>query len=145
MNLLLAKAEVAREFLQRQCELDDLAYQLLVLETGCQFLEHIVQPGHGLTAEDVRLYREHLGTCGFWDWYVYRFRTMEVEVTERWATKEPLVTIQSIGYKRDRFIQEAEGIRIYDRHLASFDQWLKLLGDRRLVPAPNHQSPVTNH
>lgn len=145
MNILLAKAEIAREFIQRQCELDELAYQLLILETGCQFLEKIIQPGPHITEADVRGYREYLGSCGFWDWYVYRFHTMEVEVAERWATKEPLVTIQSIEYKRDRFTQEVQGIRIHDRHLASFDLWLKQLGERRWQVTQKATNNTTEH
>lgn len=140
MNALIAKAEIAREFFQRQCELDDLAYQLMILETGCRFLEKVVQPGPYLTDANVRLYREHLGACGFWDWYLYRFYTMTVEVATHWATKDPVITIQSIEYKRDRFTQEAEGISIYNRHLDSFDLWLKQLGERRWKI-----TPVTNN
>ncbi|MBK9598595.1 MAG: hypothetical protein IPO60_09855 [Flavobacteriales bacterium] len=85
--------------------------------------------------------------AAFWNWYLYRFYSMEVEVAERWATKEPLVTIQSIAYKRERFTQEVEGIRIHDRHLASFDLWLKQLGERRwkLTPKTNNNTPEHVH
>lgn len=131
-NRLLMESEAARAELKRATRMDELDYQLLILESGCQFLEFIVRPGY-LSDEDCRKYREHLGAVGFWDWFVYRFRCMEVEVAKRWATSEPLVAIQPPEYKRQRLIEEAQGIHIYRHHMDSFEVWLKLLEDKRFM------------
>ncbi len=132
-NRLVIESEAARAELKKATRMDELDYQLLILESGCRFLEHIVRPNEFLNEQDARAYREHLGAVGFWEWFVYRFRCMELEVAKQWAGPESLVAIQPAEYKRQRLIEEAEGILFYRKHLDSFEVWLKLLEDKRFM------------
>lgn len=141
MNKFVERALTARATLKRECGLDELDYQLLILEAGCRFLEDAVRSNELVSEQTARAYREHLMAQGFWDWFLYRFCGMETELVERWSRKDAVMLLQDTEYKREHLIEATVGLRIYDHHWTAFDTWLSTV-PKQLITKPKHEHVI---
>lgn len=143
-NAWLAKANAARATLMRETGMDDLDYQLSILEGGCFFLDQLCRSenAHPMIAQ---LYREHLTKLRFWTFYEHAFRTMEIDLVEEWAHRDALALIQPPEWKRKRLLDTIKALPWNDRANHQVEVWLKNLGDARVmrVPAGIHARPET--
>lgn len=141
MNQLLERAKAARITLKRECVMDELDYQLLILEAGCRFLEDAVRSNELVDEHRARAYREHLMAHGFWDWFILQFCTMEVQLVERWSCANAVDLLQPAEYKRHLLLEASIGLRIYDHHWRAFDAWLGTI-PKQLITTPKHQHVI---
>ena len=143
MNALIKLSDEARAQLLRATGLDELEYQLLILESGCQHLDELVRPVGTISRETCELYREHLCTIGWWTWYEHTFRAFEVRLASEWFGPESLVPFQSDQWRRERLLAEAYSLRHTQQYLRAFDVWLKLLEDKRVLVIPARPTTAT--
>lgn len=136
MNRLIENSNQARAYLEHVTGIDALEYDMLILNSGCEFVE-AMSPATPLVTEDTaRRYQMHLIDVGFFDWYLYQFRTLAVELWKRWNCADSPVAFQPKAYKRQLFLDEVAAMRIesdHNRHLKSFDNWLVLLDAKRIL------------
>lgn len=146
MNALITKSNEARAQLMAFTGLDELEYNLLILESGCQCLDELVRPVGTLSQETCDLYRQHLGTIGWWTWFEYTFRAFEVRLAAEWTGPESLVPNQARTWCRKTFLDEAYTLRYTARYTHSFDTWLKLVeeGGKLKMHIPANEAAQAN-
>jgi hypothetical protein len=149
MNALITRSNEARAQLMAATGLDDLEYNLLILESGCQCLDDLVRPVGTLSKETCELYRHHLSDIGWWTWYEYTFRAFEIRLNTEWNAPASPVPQQDAQWCRRRFLDEAYTLRhtaYYDR---AFDTWLKLIEEggklKLTIPATNVGKTQAQH
>lgn len=126
MNAFIRNAEQARASLKVQTGMDELDYQLMILESGCRFLEESVRPlddqSEALAAEQ----RYHLMGLGFFDFYQQRIMVMEIDLVRRWSNDE-LMPMQTKQYRRKALLDQALTLHVLDVTWQAYDTWLKNL------------------
>lgn len=141
-NALIKRSEQARTLLQSEAVMDDLDYQLMVFEAGCTALDDMVRPVSAVDPKLGHAYRQELTNLGWWTWWDLEWRRAEIRISIEWMDEESLVTLQPAGWKRNRLITEANGLRRTKQYQDSFDLWLKILDDTlpKLKIQPQHAS-----
>lgn len=134
MNALLRRSNEARARLMRECGLDELDYQLLLLDAGCRVLEKATPVGSGESELCANADREILAERGFWSWFEYEFRKMEVRLVEEWTRANAIALLQPTEVKRDMLVEQTVGLSIYTNTWESFDFWLSTTSPRKRKP-----------
>ncbi|MBL8002358.1 MAG: hypothetical protein JNL05_10390 [Flavobacteriales bacterium] len=130
-NAFIQQATEARAYLMRETGLDELDYQLLILESGCQFLEHAVtttKPKYEALAVKQRRQLMDLGFFNFWQ---HQVMAHEIATRSRWENSD-LWVYQPMEDKRRDFVQRALTMYALDKTWAAFDRWLKQLERRKV-------------
>lgn len=140
-NSFLELADRSRALLMRETAMDELDYHLAILEGGSAYLDQLVRPQPGSSIELVKLYKEHLADLGFWAFYVFLFRHLEVGIAEQWTMDGALEPLQPAEWKRDRFLKEVATLPYKREATNQLEAWLKSLGPKRVLTA-KPQSPV---
>lgn len=136
MNALIQRSNEARAAIQAATSMDDLSYQLMILESGCQCLDDLVRPVDDTTKEDCVRYRDHLASIGWWTWYELVWRAFEVRLWAEWSGPESLVALQPARWKRKRLLDEAYTLRHTRQYNASFDNWMTLVKEKKIKALP---------
>ncbi len=149
MNALIKLSDEARAQLQATTGMDELEYHLLILESGCQCLDDLVRPVGTISKEACDLYRNHLGAIGWWTWYEYTFRAMEIRIAAEWFGPESVVPLQGDQWRRKRLLEEAYSLRYTAQYQRAFDAWMKQVEKKRVlvlppIPEPETQQPQTH-
>jgi hypothetical protein len=145
-NSFIALAERSRTVLMRETGMDELDYHLLILEGGSMYLEQLVKPQADSSMELVRLYREHLTEIGFWGFYEFLFRHLEIAMAEEWSREGSVDVLQSKQWKRERLIKEVNALPWKREANNQLDAWLKDLGPKRtLIIKNNEPTQVPQH
>jgi hypothetical protein len=134
MNRLLKESTRARLCLMRETGMDEMDYNLLILHTGCRFLERAVEPTEKVHEATAREYRYHIMRSGYWDWFEYVFRAMEVRTWKEWAHVNAVMLLQPEEYKRKHLLESCTGLTLYDATWASFDAWWTVAGRPMKLP-----------
>lgn len=133
MNALIKLSNEARAQLMQATGMDELEYNLLILESGCQCLDELVRPVGTISKEACDLYRSHLGTIGWWTWYEHTFRAFEVRLAAEWFGPESLEKHQCAEWLRKRLLDEAYSLRYTAQYQRSFDAWMKLVEEKKVL------------
>ncbi|MCW5900464.1 MAG: hypothetical protein KIT10_14465 [Flavobacteriales bacterium] len=151
MNALIQRSNEARTGIQEATGMDDLSYQLLILESGCQCLDDLVRPVGTVSLEACSQYREHLAAIGWWTFYEMAWRAFEVRLWAEWFGPESLVPHQPNDWKREALLKEAYTLRYTAHYARAFDLWMKMVeGKSVLVIRPpadtkNEQTQPQHH
>lgn len=140
MNALLRRSNEARARLMRECNLDELDYQLLLLDAGCRVLERATPVEQDGSEVEARTRRELLAELGFWTWFEYEFRKMEVNLVEEWTRENAVALLQPTEVKREMLVEQTVGLSIYDHIWASYDHWLATTSPRKRKPQYEHET-----
>lgn len=137
-NSFLRLAEDSRRELMAGTGMDELDYHLAILEGGCRFLEQLVPERPGLSSEVVRLYREHITSLGYWAWWEYAFRSMEIGLVGLWNSEGSVVPYQDEQWKRAHFLDHVHGM--WNNKIAQhqLELWFKAI-EPKLVLYPDRQ------
>lgn len=149
MNQLMRMSTEARAQLQEATGLDDLDYNLLLLETGCACLETLVRPVNVAVSQEASdAYREHMAHMGWWSWFEMQWRQWEIRMAAEWFGPESLVPHQDNAWRRERLLAEAASMHRTERYWRAFDVWVKLLEEggalRITLPKPTNQPHPTH-
>lgn len=125
--------------------MDELDYHLMILESGCQCLDDLVRPVGTISKEACDLYRNHLGAIGWWNWYEHTFRAFEVRLAAEWFGPESVVAHQPATWCRKTLLLEAYTLRHTAHYARSFDAWMKMVEDRRVMVLPPTTQPSIPH
>jgi hypothetical protein len=136
MNALIERSNEARASLLAATAMDELSYHLMILESGCQCLDDLVRPVGTISKEACNQYRDHLGAIGWWTWYELQWRSFEVRLAAEWFGPESLVPHQSEKWKREALMKEAYTLRYTAHYVRSFDLWMKMVEDKRVLVLP---------
>ena len=136
MNALIQRSNEARAAIQAATGMDELDYHLMILESGCQCLDALVQPVGTISKEACIQYRAHLGAIGWWTWYEMQWRAFEVRTAVEWTGPEGLVPHQPAEWKRKRLLNEAYTLRYTAHYARAFDLWMKMVEDKRVLVLP---------
>ncbi len=139
-NSFLRMAEESRREIMAATGMDELGYYLAVLEGGCRFLEALVPDRQGLSHEVVRLYREHITALGYWSWWEYAFRSMEIGLVGLWNSEGSVVPYQTEEWKRANFLEHVHGMwhnRVTQHQL---EVWFKTI-EPKLAMYPDKAQP----
>lgn len=124
-NAMILRSEQARFFLMKWTGMDELDYQLAILEGGCTYLEQITAPTAVISEELMREYRAHLTAMGFWSFYEYIFRLLEIAVLEEWSRPDALELLQPQPWIRARWLEHIKGMPWMKCASDEMDIWLK--------------------
>lgn len=136
MTRLQKDRQPAHAFILDATGMDELDMNILILESGCAFAESIIEPNPLVSEATARRYQMHMYEAGFFDWYVYQFYTLEVQLWKEWSSDMSVMSYQSKAERRRYFLEEVAGMRIYsekNRHMRSFDGWLNRIGHKRVM------------
>lgn len=141
-NAFIELAENSRLVLMRETGMDELDYQLMILEGGCSFLDEMVRPKGASwpVPELCNLYREHLTSIGYWSFYEFLFRHLEIGMAEQWTNAQGVDHLQSAEWKRDRLIREVNALPWNPMASNQMDLWLKQLGPKTTLVVPATES-----
>lgn len=146
-NSFIELAEQSRLVLMRETGMDDLDYHLMILEGGCAYLEELVQPrgASSPSPELHQLYREHLTAIGYWAFYEFLFRHLEIGVASDWMREGALEPLQTTDWKRQRLLAEVQALHTNRMANNLLDAWLKELGPKRTLRIPSKPQPAHEH
>jgi hypothetical protein len=130
-NAFVLRSDQARSYLMKWTGMDELDYQLAILEGGCWYLEQLVHPISVVSEELVREYREHLTALGYWSFYEWVFRSLEVRLVNAWSATDALELLQPQPWCRARLLEEVKGLPWSPEAARQLDTWLKVLEPTR--------------
>lgn len=138
MNKFVRLSNEARATLMRECGLTELDYQLLILEAGCRVLEKAAPTGPLITEEMARTTREQLADLGFWTWFEWQFRQMEVKLVDEWSRENAVALLQPSAWKQSFLVEQTVGLSIYDHVWRSYEEWLATASTAKRKPQYAH-------
>ena len=136
MNALITRSNEARAQLMAATGMDELDYHLLILESGCQVLDELVRPVGTISKAACDAYRDHLGAIGWWNFYEYAFRALEIRLAAEWTGPESLVPHQPAEWCRKTLMMEAYSFRYTAQFGRALDAWLSGVESRLALHLP---------
>lgn len=146
MNALITRSEEARAHLMRTTGMDDLTYQLMILEAGCTCLDELMSEAGAKASDEAReAYREHIQRIGYWTFFELQWRAFEVRLEAEWYGPESIVPLQSNAWRRERITCEAQTMHRTQQFWNAFELWLTKLAQAGLshVTLPTNSTKDT--